>query len=148
MQSAAKKPRTQIAAVVSLHRSSYVSQRALEAVLRHVHDRGLPSAFSRRVQARASEAACIVETPFGKLCSEITLKASPWEVQVMVQWPMPMLWLAATRVAAFADLLRDMHHRRPSSLTCPWRLVVYMDGITPTDPLAKGKDKRTRHAKQ
>ena len=59
--------------LVSLHRNSYVSQRALATVLQRVRDEGMPSAFSRRTQARALEEHTDIVTPMGNVLQTLAL---------------------------------------------------------------------------
>ena len=129
--------------VVSLHRNSYVSQRALATVLQRVRDEGMPSAFSRSTQARALEEHTDIVTPMGNVLQKIAL---PTGEDMIFQAPMPMLWATVRRCAPFRQLLANQLREHPPSIARPWQVIMYFDGITPKDPLAKGKDKKKLEA--
>jgi len=42
----------------------------------------------------------------------------------------------------FGDVLRELHHREPSSMANPWGLVVYFDETVPGDPLRLDQRKK------
>ena len=56
--------------LLMLGKKSFVSRRGLDALLRTVKRKGLPSAFSRATQYRARKAVCSTLTPYGKLVQE------------------------------------------------------------------------------
>ena len=117
--------------VVSLHRNSYVSQRALATVLQRVRDEGMPSAFSRRTQARALEEHTDIVTPMGNVLQTLAL---PTGEDMIFQAPMPMLWATVRRCAPFRQLLANQLRENPPSIARPWQLILYVDGISPKDP--------------
>ena len=139
----AKKPRTSAGPqLVALHRESYLSQRALTAVLRQVRDHGLPSAISRSSQARALHDAATVDTSCGKLVIELEWPSRPGPETYAIQNPLAMLWYCARRCAPFRAFLRDTLRRHPCTIEAPWHIILYWDGVSPQDPLARGADKR------
>ena len=57
--------------LVSLGRSSYVSQRGLENLLKDVEAKGVPESYSRGSPYRARRAVTQLETPCGPLVREL-----------------------------------------------------------------------------
>ena len=137
-----KKSRKNDEHLVDLHRGSYLSQSALRYVLNNVKANGLPETFSRSQQGRANAMVGNTDTPYGPPCKHMTLPLVSGPVSVGVQNPCAMLWLAAHESAGFQELMHDTLRRYPCTRQSPWRLVIYFDGITPNNPLSKGKDNR------
>ena len=128
--------------LVALHRGEYLSQRALEKVLRQIRDEGLPDAVSRRSQGRALTAFGDTPTPdgLGPVVQDIELPLTSGPFSVAVQMPMQMLSLCVLKSATFRAFMRERLRLHPSSMARPWGIIVYFDAISPKDPLAKGKD--------
>ena len=61
---------------------------------------------------------------------------------IAVQAPFAMLWKTANSCEFYADALRRQLAVRPSTMQDAWGLVVYWDEVSPSNPLAKGKDLR------
>ena len=139
-----KRARHDAEQLVALHRGPYVSERALAAVLKNIRDNGLPNATSRAPQYRAREAIIADETtPYGHLLQQVDMPLPNGKVfKSWVGAPAPMLYSCAKRSSQFRALLRRQLGRHPCSLRTPWRICFYFDGISPRDPLAKGKDYR------
>ena len=127
--------------LVALHRGPYLSQSALTSILRDVRDHGLPAITSRTSQLRAHEKLCHVITPYGPAVQELQIPMDP-PVPVTVQSPMAMLYACVRRSPPFRELLRKALERHPCSMSSMWNLAFYWDGISPNNPLAKGRDKR------
>ena len=132
--------------LIDLHRGPYVSQSALASILSNIKDHGLPSAFSRQTQARVHADVGDTMTPYGRVCQDMELPLTTGPVVVGVQAPIPMIWLTARESLSFRSLLAEILTVRPNTRDCPWRLVIYFDGISPNDALSKGKDKRKVNA--
>ncbi len=129
--------------LVDLHRGSYLSQSALRAVLENVRDNGLPANFTRQAQTRAVVELCNAPTPFGRIVQEIQLEGEDGTpVSFWTQSPAPLLYTLVRTCEPFRELVRDVLVQHPCSMRSPWRVVVYFDGISPQNPLAKGKDNR------
>ncbi len=133
--------------LVELHRGSYVSQSALVDVLRHVRDHGLPESYSRAAQVRAHEAACTEETPYGPVVRDLRFPTRDGRgLEFGVQAPAPLLHCLVRKCTPVRDLMRETLQQHPSSPQSMWRIVVYFDGISPQNPLYKGKDNRAVEA--
>ena len=144
MASSASKRRKTDEALVELHRGSYLSQRALAGVLKHVRDHGLPDNISRSSQYRANENIVANESnAYGKVlrCIDMPLE-SGGNFENWVCCPGPFLYSCCKSSAPVRELLRRSLQAHPCSLASPWNIILYFDGISPRDPLAKGKDYR------
>ena len=142
---AQKRPRAENdAALVELHRGPYVSQAALREILNYVKDHGLPQACSRNTQRRAHTALGATDTPLETIIKEVVLPLGPPHkpLTVSVQCPMAMLWALARQGQPFRWILKATLAQHPSTTARQWRLVIYFDGISPQNPLAKGRDLR------
>ena len=129
--------------LIAMHHNSFLTQRAMVDVLQHVRDNGVPSAFSRTTQYRARAKACSERTPYGPLVVDFTLDMVKGEPELIaIQSPFAILWKCANACEPYAAALRTALHRYPSTVTTPWKLLMYWDEVSPTNPLAKGKDKR------
>ena len=144
MASSASKRRKTDEALVELHRGSYLSQRALAGVLKYVRDNGLPDNISRSSQYRANENIVANESnAYGKVlrCIDMPLE-SGGNFENWVCCPGPFLYSCCKSSAPVRELLRRSLQAHPCSLASPWHIILYFDGISPRDPLAKGKDYR------
>ena len=137
----AKRGRGNDRQLVELHRGSHLSQSALANVLRNIRDNGLPTASSRQTQQRAHEALASTLTQYGPLYQEVMFPLKKL-FSCPAQAPMPMLAYMIDQCTTVRALLRRLLGGQPCSADSMWRLVIYIDGISPQNPLAKGKDKR------
>ena len=53
-----------------------------------------------------------------------------------------MLNHCVRRCAPFRTFVADALRRHPCAIESPWRIILYWDAVSPTDPLARGSDKR------
>eukprot|EP00959_Pyramimonas_sp_CCMP1952_P297627 6226265-Pyramimonas_sp.AAC.1 len=56
--------------------------------------------------------------------------------------PGEFLYAMCKKSGPFRSLVRQQLQKHPCSLVVPWKRILYFDGISPRDPLAKGKDHR------
>ena len=140
-----KRRKTDAEALVELHRGSYVSQTALSQVLAYVRDNGIPDATSRFSQYKANETLVAQErNEYGNVLSAIDMPVGDGR-RTFENWvcnPGPFLYSVCKKSKPFRALLRRQLHEHPCSLSRPWHIILYFDGISPRDPLAKGKDYR------
>ena len=143
MASSAKRRKTD-EALVELHRGSYLSQRALSGVLKYVRDHGLPENISRSSQYRANENIIAKESnAYGSVLRCIdTYLENGTKFENWVCCPGPFLYSCCKSSAPLRELLRRSLQAHPCSLRTPWNIILYFDGISPRDPLAKGRDYR------
>ena len=119
----------------------YVSRTAMSEILRAARDEGVPDAISRSTFFRDRKAVCGRVTPYGPLVQhhEIMRTSGPYKIGVCP--PMPLLW-EMSKEPAFARLLLLTHQRTPCSVAKPWRVVLYCDEVSPSNPLQTGPDHR------
>ena len=85
-----------------------------------------------------------MDTPFGPCIQELTLPGDG--VEVAIQNPFAMLWQTARSCEAFRKILQGAIERAPPRIDAPWSLIFYFDEVTPTNPLARGRDmQNTQH---
>ena len=126
-----------------LHRDSYVSNRGLEAVLNRVRRDGLPSAISSRSQNRARHDFSDAPTPYGPVVQSMELALSDGTVgTAFVNHPFALLHRTVRECDPFRRILKTKLAEFPSSPSAPWRLIIYFDEVSPTNPLASKKDPR------
>ena len=143
-QASEKRRKTDAEALVELHRGPYISERGLSHVLKYIRDNGMPDTTSRMAQYRAKEEIVGKETtPYGKVlqCIQMHLKSGV-SFEDWACAPGPMLYASCKDSSNFRALMRSKLQKYPCTPHSPWRLILYFDGISPRDPLAKGTDYR------
>lgn len=139
-----KRRKTDAEALIELHRGPYVSERSLTYILKYVRDNGIPGNISRYAQYSARQKLIGAESnQYGDVLVGIDMPLNSGKS--FKNWacaPGPYLYSTAKRSKGFRDLLRRQLAKHPCSLASPWRICLYFDGISPRDPLAKGKDHR------
>ena len=126
-------------ALVHLHRGPHISQRALEATLKTVREHGLPEHSSRRSQFRARAETVLRDTPYGPVMQALHLGAeSP---DIYISHPLALLYRTAKECEPFRRVLQNTLRKHPCSVSNPWRVVIYFDEITPTDPCSAKVDR-------
>ena len=138
----ARKRTASSADLVHMHRGPYLSQSAMAHVLREIRDKGLPGHFSRSAQARSLNKSFETCTKYGNVHSVVTLPFPSGPRSLDVQAPIPMLCALVRQAPPCRALMRDVLRDHPCSLANPWHLVIYFDGISPQNPLARGRDHR------
>ena len=129
------------------HLGPHVSQSALTYSLNYIRENGVPSASSRATQYRARRYAIEeMTTPYGPVVVPVTLpvveRGKSRDVDVVLIHPIAILWRTLHDCVAFAELFRqalacysNCHHR-------PWRMVLYMDEVSPSTDVKGGVDGR------
>eukprot|EP00959_Pyramimonas_sp_CCMP1952_P167499 3500748-Pyramimonas_sp.AAC.1 len=56
--------------------------------------------------------------------------------------PGAFVYATCKKSGPFRSLMRHQLQKHPCSSAVPWKVIIYVDGISPRDPLAKGKDHR------
>ena len=77
--------------LTDLGRSSHVSMRGIEALLKAVREQGIPEVSSARSQYRARKQFAATPTPYGRLIAEDVLLTAKGEYRIGVQQPMPII---------------------------------------------------------
>ena len=117
--------------------SSFVPQAAFSEIMDTIDAHGVPEPHSRRSQYRAKKFAASRTTPYGMLVEPFSVPCIDGDVTVAVQNPLAMLHVACSDSTPFALLVRATLASKP----LPWSLVVYMDEVTPGDPLKNDQRK-------
>ena len=130
--------------LVSCGRSSYVSKSGIEKLLREVRDGGVPEAFSRTPQHRARKDVVLQPTVYGKLVEPRELRNQDGTVcHVGIQNPLAMLAYCAEHSEDYAKLLRATFSAAPSAPRRPWHIILYQDGVDPSDGLSNNHSRKS-----
>ena len=133
-----KAPPTDPRAVVEFKRGAYSSQSAVAHILSTAKQDGIPDAFSRSTQQRARTKVTNEPTPYGPCIFEEELAA----VKIAFTSPCALLHRLYAECAEFRRVLRAAYSATPCSLQKPWSLVLYCDGVSPSDSTNMGIDGR------
>ena len=126
-----------------------VAKMGLARTLKKLYDRGLLKdslaasrrhvaatsvlAYQRQVQRAIEEAALYRETPYGILLRELVLPTSPERPKRLHYiHPMALIYLLCSVNATLFDLVKNLVDQG----TRMFRIVLFMDGINPGNPLA------------
>ena len=132
--------------LVSLGRSSYVSQRGIKNLLQDVEAKGVPEWYSRGSQYRARKAVTQLETPYGPLVRELPVvlhrKQADKSIKqiddtIGIQNPLAFLYYHAKTSEHYSGIVKRALANHPVSIAEPWKIVLYQDGVDPSDGLAK-----------
>ena len=126
-----------------LGRESYVSKSGIEKLLKGVQRDGLPDTFDRSAQHRARKNLCATETDYGKLVSEVVLVAEDGsEIKQGFQNPLAMLQYHCEHSPHYAEIVRTALDVSPCAPSSPWGIILYQDGVDPSDGLAKNHSRK------
>lgn len=129
--------------LMCLGRDAYVSQSGMQSLMNAVKEEGLPEAYSRGTQYRARKSVCGELTPYGRLVEEVELHAAEGApVTLAIQNPLAMLYKSASSSSGFSELLLKALAVHPSTPASPWNIILYQDGVNPSDGLAKNASRK------
>ena len=122
-----------------------VSKSGLAKLVHNIRDHGIPVASSRATQYRARKKLCRQMTPYGPLVTEIETVATTngQPINIPIQNPFAALFLAASKSEDFARVMRRALDVNPCSHDHPWRIMLYQDGVDPSDGLAKNHSRKS-----
>ena len=134
------------AELMSFGKSSHVSARGMAALMSQIEKEGLPESFSRSSQYRAKKSICDTDTPYGKLVkyvdvvgtfksSEKVPKQTPFTIAF--QNPMAFLYVACSQSSHYSMIMRAALEANAPSPANPWSIIIYSDGVDPTDTASK-----------
>ena len=126
-----------------LGRQSFVSRRGIDGLLRTVQREGLPSAFSRSTQYRARKSVCKTRTPYGQLVEEVELTLGDKGTTIGFQNPWAMLYYATSTSDDVSALVARTIETYPPSIDKPWKIILYSDGVDPSDGLSVNKSRKS-----
>ena len=123
---------------MSLGRASYVSKEGMAKLLKSVEEDGMSETFSRTTQYRARKNVCATPTPHGTLLDykKLTLiDGEEWEIAIAN--PFALFREQCRTSPHFCKIVVEALVRYPCTPGTPWGLVLYEDGVDPSDGLAK-----------
>ena len=139
-----KRKRADVPALVALGRSSYVSKRGIAQLANTFRLDGVPETTSRTAQYRARKSVCKTQTPYGTLVQTIPLTcADGGTIDVAVQNPLAMLYHVASASQRFATVMRAGLDAMPCTSTTPWSVILYQDGVDPSDGLSNNHSRKS-----
>jgi len=142
--------------LATIGRKHYVSQTALEAVLKEVAAcPDIADSASRRGIKRARDSALEIETPHGWLVTNIKVPlevkskspAGTEEIKI-VPTELPMLnmmafiWHLCNSMPGVAAFFQRQLAKYPSTATTPWRMALYNDEISPGNQLKSSNTRK------
>lgn len=130
-----------------LGKAAFTSQSALANLLKDVEANGVPLAFSRATQHRARSDLCDTRAQYGPLVTSRALQSmhggKPERVVVGFQNPLAFFNYHCEHSPHYAQIVRDAMAKHPCSPSNPWDIVLYQDGVDPSDGLAKNKSRKS-----
>ena len=122
---------------------SNVSRAGLAKLVDSIREDGIPLHSSRATQYRARKRICRQSTRYGPLTYEVDCEARQKPVRLPIQNPFAALSLAASTSDDVARALKRALDRSPCDSTDPWRIILYQDGVDPSDGLGVNHGRNT-----
>ena len=133
-----RKPADKAFELVSLGRASYASHSAIDRLLKEVREHGIPETFDRSAQYRARLEVCSTLTPYGTLTSTAQAPLSKGGHQpITFQNPLAFFHYNCRHSESFSKIVDAALDRHPPSPSKPWSIIIYEDGVDPSDGLSK-----------
>lgn len=132
--------------LASLGRDSYASKSAIEKLLAHIDRHGLPETYDRNAQYRARKEICRnpESTEYGPLVTDVQATLIDGSVQrFSMQNVFAWLQYACLNSPHYGKIVQDALDRYPCTPSSPWRLILYQDGVDPSDGLAKNHSRKS-----
>jgi hypothetical protein len=130
--------------LMSLGRESFVSKSGIANLLKTIKQEGLPQTFDRSAQFRARKQVCHTSTPYGKLVGTMPLVlADGQEGEIAFQNPLACLYYNCQKSPHYAEIVREALERHPCGPATPWTLVLYQDGVDPSDGLSNNHSRKS-----
>ena len=127
--------------LVSMGKASFVSKSGIEKLLASVREQGMPGASSRKAQYDARKHICGQQTPYGKLVETMSFEMNGTPTTLPFQNPQAFLWYHYRNSPHYAMVVDDAMRKYPSDR--PWRLIIYQDGVDPSDGLASNHSRKS-----
>lgn len=127
----------------------FVSQSALENILKELKERPETVLHSRRGIKRARDDFVDVETPYGKLLVEVPVKleATKTEAEMEVRFPFVNPWAILYHLCQsdeYAKFLKNKHDLVPSSYDSRWSVMCYADEVSAGNVLRHNNKRKTQ----
>ena len=122
------------AKLARLGKSSFVSQSGISHLINAIKEEGIPDASSRSTQYKARKAV-------GNSQATMT-NGEPMDLAV--QHPLATLAYNALHSDDYSLVLRDALRKHLPSPAALWHLIIYQDGVNPSDGLSKNTSRKTK----
>ena len=131
--------------LVSLGRDSYASHSTIGKLLAHVREHGIPDSCDRSAQFRARKEICRkTPTEYGYHVVDITVPLANGGTKTMpFQNPLAFFHYHCQHSPEYARIVARALEKHPCSPAQPWGLVLYQDGVDPSDGLAKNHSRKS-----
>jgi len=130
--------------LVSLGRESYASHSASAKLLAYVREHGLPETFDRNAQFRARKDVCRGQpTEYGPLIVDNEVPLINGSTKTMpFQNPLAFFSYHCANSPHYARIVMNAWNRKPSTPADPWRIIIYQDGVDPSDMGSKNHSRK------
>ena len=131
--------------LVSLGRASNASKSAIASLLSHIDQHGIPETYDRKAQYKARKEICRKRTgEYGSLVIDQKLALESGKLQpVPMQNAFAFLQYNCKNSPHYAAIVQDALRKHPCTPSKPWRLILYQDGIDPSDGLGKNHSRKS-----
>jgi len=130
--------------LMSLGRASFVSKSGIAKLLATIKSDGLPVTFDRSAQFRARKHVCHKGTPYGDLVSTMMVeRVDGGEAVLAYQNPLAFLYQVCRESPHYAEIVRRALDLHPCSPSTPWTLILYQDGVDPSDGLSNNHSRKS-----
>ena len=130
--------------LMALGRASFVSKSGIAHLLSAMKTDGLPKTFDRSAQYRARKKVTATQTPYGKLVESMhVVFPDGKDVSIACQNPLAFLYYNCQKSADYAEVVREAIDRHPPTPATPWNLIMYQDGVDPSDGLSNNHSRKS-----
>ena len=130
--------------LMSLGRASYASKSAIAGLCAHIRKHGVPDASDRRAQFRARKHMCQTATPYGNMVVELPVAFTDGRsAKLGFQNPLAFFHHHCSGSSHYAKIVSGAMRRSPCSPASPWNIIMYQDGVDPSDGLAKNHSRKS-----
>ena len=129
--------------LINLRHQNYISQRALQNVAKDLRDRPLEH-VSRATQYRARKKLVATLTPYGPLVEEKEVQLSDGNSLTLgISNPKAIMYYQARHCPNYGRVVRNALVRHPCTIDDPWNMILYEDGVNPSDGLSKHSTRKS-----
>ena len=130
--------------LMSLGRASFISKSGIANLVKTIKTKGLPETFDRSAQFRARKRVCQTSTPYGELVGTMpVVRVDGKECLIAYQNPLPYFYHVCQTSPHYAEIVRDALRRHPCGPATPWHLIIYQDGVDPSDGLSNNHSRKS-----
>ena len=134
--------------LISLGRASYASKSAIASLLAVIDAEGLPETYSRTAQYRARKDICRERAgQYGPLVVDVQLpldqSSGGGSQKFSMQNVFAFLEHHCKNSPHYAHLMQAALKKYPCSPSSPWRLILYQDGVDPSDGLSVNHSRKS-----